>query len=205
MRHALILTILATFLLVSSVQASMMILTPVAAGGTGGYYPLEKGFNNQPIWDDVLGEPVGDGDGHSAIGGYSDRYGYIDFGEDYADLRIYQTWTRYRPYSGGDQVPYTDLWWDDDTDTSNDDGVIESLLNFQTALGLPSSGVELWSQDTDLGAAPITPARQYLLVHTGANNRDRANELAFVGEIVPEPITLGMIALGGLAMIRNKR
>jgi hypothetical protein len=95
-------------------------------------------------------------------------------------------WTRYRPYSSGNHPGFGAMWWDDDIDTVNDNGVSAPTMNFGNGQGLPSVSGQIWVRDRDFTSAPITPPRRYLLVYTGATApSDRPNEFAFVGYTVP--------------------
>jgi len=169
-------------------EPEWQILTPAGRGTATGsaYCPATGAFNAQPTWDDEEGEPSGDDPvPHSGTDtGYANRYWYVDFGTNWADLRITQTWTRYRPYSGGNFPGFASMWWDDDKDTVNDNGVAENVLDFQTAQGVPNVGAQLWFQDVDRSSNPITPQRRYLLVGTGATTTSRPNEFIFVGYVV---------------------
>jgi len=160
------------------------ILTPDAWGtATGsGYCPATGAFNAQPTWDATNLRPTGDdptpnSDTNTA---YADRYWYIDFGADYAKVRITGMWTRYRPYSGGSYAGFPAMWWDDDKDTTND-GTTATGLKFASAQSLPEIGTQQWAQDADLSAAPVTPPGRYLLVSTGSSPTNRANEFVFIG------------------------
>src|SRR5690606_21960230 len=98
----------------------LQIITPDATGVATGsaFFPLERAFDGQPLLDPNKGEPSG-GAGANDAPAYSDRYGYVDFGPDWDKVHILSTWTQYRVSSIGDQTPYQELWWDDDTDTVN--------------------------------------------------------------------------------------
>ena len=158
------------------------ILTPLGAGVATGslHFPLQGAFDGQPAWDEVAQSPTG-GVGGEIAPAYGDRYGYIDFGPNYADTRITGTWTQYRAWSGGDHTPYVALWWDDDTDNINDNGVTETRLNFNSAVGLPHGSAPLWVEDTYHEVSPITPPARYLVCKSPAVMTSRAQEYAIVG------------------------
>lgn len=168
---------------------SWTILTPSAAGtATGSAACTAAGaFNEQPVWDAVAAEPSGVAASPHATTttAYANRYFFIDFGPNYAQYRIAQMWTRYRPYSSGNHPGFAAMWWDDDQDTAVDNGVAAPTMNFGTGQGLPSSSAQMWVLDRDFSSAPLTPPRRYLLVSTGASPSDRPNEFAFAGYIVP--------------------
>lgn len=166
---------------------ALTILTPIAAGtATGSAYCGAVGaFNEPPAWDAVSGAPSGLAAAPHATTAtaYANRFWFIDFGSDYAKVRITQMWTRYRPSSPGNHPGFAMMWWDDDQDTVND-GVTAAAMNFDSAQALPNTG-QIWVRDRDFTATPITPQGRYLVVSTGATPGDRPNEFAFVGYRVP--------------------
>ncbi|WP_135553612.1 Ig-like domain-containing protein [Paenibacillus cymbidii] len=164
-------------------SAPLRIIAPYAAGTAtySTYFPMENAFDSTDIhWDAVTGEPVGD-DGAVFAPYYSDRYGYIDFGPDWADIRISSTWTKYRPYSAGNHTPYSQLWWDDDKDTTNDSGLTETRFNFNSAQSLPFLATAQWKMDTNANAVPIVPQARYLVLKSPSGMTNRASEYAIVG------------------------
>ena len=183
----------------TDVSVGTIILTPIAAGQAGPtFFPMEAAFDDPPTWDATTQAPIG-GTGGTAAPTFSNRYGYIDFGEGYAELRITGTWTLYTAWKGGDHTPFANLWWDDDPDNVNDNGFTETQLNFNTALNLPNTGEEQWVEDTNHELSPITPPARYLICQTPANMRVGAKEYAFVGyqEAAPAaPTGLTTIAIG---------
>ncbi len=165
-----------------------VILTPGAVGtATGSASCTAAGaFNEQPTWDVVNGVPTGIAASPHATTttAYTNRFWFIDFGANYASLRITQMWTRYRPYSSGNHPGFAQMWWDDDKDMTND-GVTASTMNFGNGQGLPSISSQIWVRDRDFTSAPIAPQGRYLVVSTGAAPGDRPNEFAFVGYVIP--------------------
>lgn len=162
-------------------QPNLQVITPFAAGKATGslYFPMEDAFDAQPTLN-AAGEPEG-GDGGDAAPYYKNRYGYIDFGPDWSDIRITATWTQYRHWSVGDQTPYAEVWWDDDTDTLNDSGLTETALNFDSATGLNTGLTLPWIQDSDFSSAPLTPKARYLMLGSDSNMTARATEYAIIG------------------------
>jgi hypothetical protein len=178
----------AAVLTVTGGTPTITILTPVGQGTAGTLACTAAGaFNEQPTWDAVAGSPSGIAASPHATTttAYTNRYFYIDLGANYANLRITEMWTRYRPYSSGNHPGFAAMWWDDDIDTAVDDGVSAPTMNFGNGQGLPSSSAQIWVQDRNFSGTPITPQRRYLLVSTGASPSDRPNEFAFVGYTVP--------------------
>jgi hypothetical protein len=167
--------------------ATTTIITPVAWGQAGGAYcPATGTFDEQPTWDAIAQAPTGISVApHTSTGtAYANRFWYIDFGANYAKVRITAMWTRYRPNSPGNQAGFASMWWDNDTDTVND-GTTAMNFNFNNAQNLPNVSNQLWVRDRDFSTAPVTPPQRYLIVATGATVTDRANEFAFVGYRVP--------------------
>ena len=163
------------------------ILSPLAVGQVGsGFFPLQNSFDDQPTWDVENEIPTGSLGANDAPY-YSNRYGYVDFGPTYADLRITETWTQYRTSSAGNQTPYVELWWDDDNDNVND-GVTEAQINFNSAQGINTGGSMPWIQDLDANATPITPQGRYLVLKAPPSMTNRAKEYAFVGYVYQEPV-----------------
>lgn len=167
------------------VEASvpLQLITPVAAGlATGSlYFPMETAFDGQPVLD-ANGNPTG-GVGPNNAPIYAGRHGYIDFGENWQNIRITSTWTQYRVSSVGDMTPYAELWWDDDSDTVNDSGLNETTFNFNTATGLSTGSTTPWIKDSDMSGNPVTPKGRYLICHTPQTFVTRAKEYAIVGWI----------------------
>jgi len=166
-----------------TVNDDVTIITPTDWGQAGGAYcPAQGAFDDQPTWDDESECPVGDDavPHEDTDTNYANRHFYIDFGANYANVRILETWTRYRPYSGGDYSGFGAMWWDDDTDTTND-GTSENTLDWQIATGVSNISSQQWVQDVDCSGSPITPAARYLIVNTGASPSARPNEFCIVG------------------------
>jgi hypothetical protein len=161
------------------------LIAPAAAGATttSGYFPMDFAFDAQPTLN-AAEEPVGGAGGNDAAA-YGDRSGYIDFGPDWAKVRITSTWTQYRVSSTGDQIPYSEVWWDDDIDGTNDSGLLETGVNFGTARGLSTGSTEPWIRDRDFSNSPVAPKARYLLCRTPSITNSRAKEYAIVGYIQP--------------------
>jgi hypothetical protein len=169
---------------------SIGILTPAAWGQASGsgFCSAAGAFDEPPtLWDSVNNIPLGDSaTPHSQTNtGYANRYWYIDFGADFAKVRITQMWTRYRPSSPGSFSGFASMWWDPNTDTVNDGTAADSAMNFATAQNVANVGTQLWLRDADFTSAPITPLHRYLIVSTGSVLTSRPNEFTFVGYRVP--------------------
>lgn len=203
---------------VGTVQAAQIL--PIAGSGVAqpsGYLPISNNFSNQPTWDGT--QPVSSSTDTSSMGFYNSRYAYVDFGASYTDIQITQTWTRYRQYSGGDCTIWLGGYWTNtnpattNTTTSNTIGDVGFKLESATALpyvanAYPVAGGEPWVMDTDLTAAPVTPGGRYLVLQQiAAGGQGRGEEYAFVGTIgaTPEPVSLGLLGLGGLALMGRRR
>ncbi|MBO9608335.1 MAG: Ig-like domain-containing protein, partial [Paenibacillaceae bacterium] len=171
-------------------SGTLQIIAPYAAGTASGSntFPLQYAFDSTDMSvNAVTGEPTG-GPGASFAPYYTSRVGYIDFGPDWANIRIVSTWTKYRTFSNGDQAPYEELWWDDDNDKTNDSGLTETRINFNSAQGLATGGTAPWIRDADVSASPVVPEGRYLLLRSSATMTNRASEYAIVGW-VNKPVT----------------
>lgn len=161
-------------------------LTPLGWGQSGlGYCAATGAFNEQPTWDPVAQEPVGISSTPHAdtVTAYVNRRWYIDFGADFAKVRITQLWTRYRPNSPGSYSGFGSLFWSADQNAAS--GIPAPGLNFETVQNLPNSSLQLWRKDLPAISGTVTPAARYLIVNTGATPSTRPNEFAFVGYRVP--------------------
>ncbi|MEO0793912.1 MAG: hypothetical protein AAFX93_02045 [Verrucomicrobiota bacterium] len=159
------------------------VIVPNDAGIASGsaYFPMQGAFDGSSSWDTVNSAVIGPA-GAAGAPPYTERFGYIDFGPDYDEVHIMETWTRYRSFSGGSHPGYAEMWWDDDTDTTNDDGVIETRLNFNSGQGVPHLGVESWFRDKRINeVGGVRPARRYLILKSTSTYADRAQEYAIVG------------------------
>lgn len=169
-------------------RAAISVLTPVAWGQASGsgFCSAAGAFDEQPTWNATTGAPTGVAAvPHSSTNtAYTGRFWYVDFGPNWAKVRITQMWTRYRPSSPGSFSGFASLWWDDDIDTVND-GVTASTMNFATAQNLANSSSQQWVRDRDFTSTPIVPQGRYLVISTGASVTDRPNEFAFIGYTVP--------------------
>ncbi|MFD0671540.1 right-handed parallel beta-helix repeat-containing protein [Cohnella sp. GCM10027633] len=165
---------------------TLQLIVPTAAGPAGSnWFPLQNAFEGTVAYNPTTGALSG-GSGGEFAPYYQDRYGYIDFGPNWADVRISQTWTKYRASSTGNMTPYDTLWWDDDkNDTTSASELLETRINFNTKQGLSSNmTTEPWYADTaDMTAVPVTPKARYLILHSPSNMNSRALEYAIVGWI----------------------
>lgn len=160
------------------------IISPELAGVATGsaFFPLERAFDGQPVFDEVTGTPVG-GSGAYDAPSYADRVGYIDFGEEWQKIRITSTWTQYRTSSNGNQTPYAQIWWDDDKDTVNDSGLTETRINFNSAQNLSTGSTTPWIMDNDVQDDPVIPEARYLMLRSPNPQTNRAKEYAIIGWI----------------------
>lgn len=192
-----------------ALQAST-IITPVAAGTCNGsmWVGLNQDFDNQPTWDGT--QPVSTTISGSNTAAYAGRWGFIDFGPDFANIRIEQTWTRYRNWSGGDVTTWVGGFW-----TTTDPSVApsqipaaitETRILFESQTNLASTGgTTPWIRDADMTASPVTPLGRYLCLNVKTPDpQGRGQEYAIVGYVVPEPATMCLLAFGGLALLRRR-
>ncbi|MDB6128395.1 MAG: hypothetical protein JWM35_2291 [Verrucomicrobia bacterium] len=152
-----------------------------------GYCPATGALDEPPTWDATNHVPTGvSANPYTATGtAYANRAWYVDFGANFAKVRITGTWTRYMPFTTASYSGFGTMWWDDDNDSTNDNGVTATGLNFGTAQGLSTGSGQPWVQDTNNTGSPITPQRRYLIINTGSAPASRANEFVFIGYTVP--------------------
>ena len=172
-----------TLLVANPPPSQWQIITPISSGQAsgGGYFPLSHAFDGTPTWD-ASNASVGGTGGAEKAPYYPSRYGFIDFGPNFSNVHIMETWTLYRINSGGSHPGYVSMWWDDDTDTVNDSGITENRLDFNSAQGATNANSELWIRDkrnNDVGG--VRPPRRYLILKFGTVQADRASEYAIVG------------------------
>ena len=169
---------------ITVISSNVELIVPAGAGpatGNSGPFPLQQAFDQDPPATlNAVDAPVG-GSGGLDAPYYANRHGYIDFGPNWASIRITSTWTRYRKWSNGAQTPYAEAWWDDDTDNVNDSGLVETGINFNSATGLATGDTEPWVRDRDFSTAPIAPKAQFLILRSPATMTNRAKEYAIVG------------------------
>jgi len=163
------------------------IYTPGGWGQAGtGYCPATGAFNAQPTWDNTNHKPTGDDPvpNSNTATYYASRYWYIDFGANWAKVRLTGCWSRYRPYSAGSYGGFGAMFWSSSITTTNS-GLTASGINFGTAQSLTGVANQQWVQDVDDTGAPVTPQARYLIISTGTTATDRVNEFAFTGYQVP--------------------
>jgi uncharacterized protein YjdB len=163
----------------------LKVIHPISAGQAGSaWFPMQNAFETPaPVLDELTGAPAG-GAGANDAPYYANNYGYIDFGADWNKVNITSTWTRYKQYTSGNQTPYAQIWWDDDTDAVNDSGLNETRINFNSAQNLASTGTtEPWIRDNDVIGSPVTPSARYMILRAPATMTSRAKEYAIIGWI----------------------
>jgi hypothetical protein len=234
---------------VGSVSAAVTQVIAVTGGSIGGinelnsdgsynstplYHDLGDALNNQPTgFDTTTGVPIG----QPAVGyddtknpGYGGGWGYIDFGPDWANVRITQAWTLSRGWAHGPASPYQELYWHNDVNAFRKqvgdpvtipgatfwwqeyievpgDAIPETTLNFVTHASSddPDPGAFTWTQDLDLSPEnAITPGGRYLVMKS-ANPLTPFQEIAIGGYIVPEPGSAALLAVGAMGMLARRR
>ncbi len=160
---------------------TLQLIVPTDAGAAVGSppFPMNYAFDGNVAYNASTGELSGGSTGELAPY-YANRYGYIDFGPNWANVRIAETWTYYRAWSHDDSKPYVELWWDSNKDTVNDSGLSETSINFNTALNLNTLGSEKWILDGRY-MNPITPKARYLILKSPTVTTQRALEYAILG------------------------
>ena len=132
------------------------------------------------------------------------RWGYIDFGPDWEDVRITEGWTRSVIWHEGDPSPYQAVYWHTDTsgfsgDTVPQGAIAETTINFITQ---DQSGVSnYWTKDFGLSQAnAITPQARYLNLRA-ADSLTSCAEFALIGWVEdggdPDIQTLVPYGVGG--------
>jgi opacity protein-like surface antigen len=204
---------------VAMLSASASAATWVVLDVTGYNSPS---YSNLPALTD-LPDKTYDNDANTVIGdetvfgghqGYdTDRTSTFDFGENWANLRIVETWSRTRtfaPAAAATPTGFSALWWDDSTSgtTYDPDGgdIAETTLNF--FLNNTTGQANTWFRDVGLTEeTAITPKGRYLKVVTPTNfgNSGVFSEIAFVGYVVPEPSSLALLGVGAGAILARRR
>ncbi|MGG1551981.1 Ig-like domain-containing protein [Paenibacillus ferrarius] len=170
-------------------SGEIQVITPSAAGAATGssFFPLNDAFDSPDIALDAAGVPVGGPGPNNAPAYTTSRVGYIDLGPNWANVRITSTWTKYRASSVGNMTPYTEIWWDNDSDTTNDSGLTETRINFNSVQNLANTGTATpWIQDRDVSSNPVAPLGRYMMLRSPVNMTNRASEYAIVGYLLDE-------------------
>jgi hypothetical protein len=189
----------------SSMVSASQILT-VTSGDVDGLYEFGAACDTPPTWDGTA--PVGhDSSSNAILAGWDKAggVGYLDFGGNYADVKIEQVWTHNMPWRSGPAFPFAAAWWGD-TPSATPTALTETQINFQTQAFPGGGSVGLWLKDSDFTANPIVPRGRYLMLQAPAVTYDDSNEFALVGT-VPEPASLGLLGAiaGGLLMRRRQQ
>ena len=88
------------------------------------------------------------------------------------------------PLTTGSYSGFGAMWWDDDNDSTNDNGVAATGINFCTGQNLNTGSAQLWVRDTNNASTPVAPQGRYLIIHTGPAPAARVNEFALSGYIL---------------------
>ena len=193
--------------LAASANAAIIeYFTPVA----GGYISFNNiwagGFNNQQGGTTLDTTDLTWIDNYSGIGIYTNRKAWLDFGPDWASVKIDAVWTGFTRSSGSRLVEdwIQDAWWDADNNGTNDLGLAATeVKNIFNAFVGPSGGLPEWVQQSTTG---FTPKQRYLILHTTSTSvnpwSQRVNEIIFQ---VPEPATMSLLGLGAVALLRRRK
>lgn len=193
-------------LMMFTVGQAAVVINPFEAGNIGAYFPLENAFDSPPDQPPTVNGGVISGytDGGSDAPYYTDRFGYIDFGENYSIIRITATWTGYRTWSATHSpTPYDNLFWSDSISTNTAGTTPETNINWLTAPTVSGQNAILWYQDWAAAdeSEHITPASRYLILHSPDPMSNRAIEYAILGYYnIPEPSGLALLLFGVAAL-----
>lgn len=122
----------------SSCLASEAVI-PVGSGAAIGSasFAFQRLFDSAPALSPANGVPAANSGGQ-AMQATSNRHGYIDFGPDFAKIRISSIWTLYSAGPPSGNPGFEGMWWSNDASVSSIPGaVVESGLPIGTSL-LPS-------------------------------------------------------------------
>lgn len=217
MRKAFLIVALgaAALMTANAAQAAVLEVLPVT-GHDLDYLGVPQLTDNASTltYNNTTGNVEGTETKYGGLGSYDwDRYGYFDFGTDWASLRIVETWSFGRasvPSSPDTPTGFNQLWWST-TPTkgfdSNDGDVAETTLNFFLHNNVAQ---KTWYNDVALTpTTAVTPQGRYLIVKVaqkpGFANPGTFSEIAFVGSVVPEPASVSLLGLGGLALLAHRR
>ena len=96
---------------VTASGAPVLDVIPVTAHDID-YYGFPNATNNQPTWDAGAAKPT-TVSGGNGFGFFTNRYVYLDFGVNFAQVNIVETWTNYRAYSNvTTSSAFASMWWE---------------------------------------------------------------------------------------------
>lgn len=159
------------------------IIVPHAAGTAGGsdWMDLSRAFDGSVTWNDQGGYPEGLSAGES-VPSFAGRIGYIDFGPDWNRLAITETWILFNAWGSGLQLGFDQVWWDDETDSVNDSGLVETRLNMNCE-NLVSHDQARWVRNHDFQSSPLVPKARYLMMKGASGMSNRPQEYLFYGYV----------------------
>ncbi len=224
-KHKVIVYSLVALLCVTGLASAEVIefFRPVGGGTASGssyssIWPV--GFNNQSgttlDTTDITWIEAG---GTTSIGLYTAspiRWGYLDFGADWASVNITDTWTGFRASSDQRTAEtwVNNAWWDSDTtntESANAVAATEIISAWNNWQPPTISGME-WVKQPDSG---FTPQGRYLIVEQKgsadvptANTAVRVSEIIFstTSAVIPEPGSALMLLMGlvGAVLFRKR-
>jgi hypothetical protein len=154
-------------------HAEQGLIEPVAAGTAigGAWMDLSRAFDGNVTWNQATGLPEGL-EGGEGLPAFADRVGYIDFGPNWSQVAITQTWMLFGAWGSGPQLGFSQAWWDDDLDGANDSGLVETRFNMGCG-NLAALGEPRWVNNHDFRETPLIPKARYLMLKgaEGMSNR----------------------------------
>lgn len=174
-----------------------------SSNSAGGGNIFNNAVNNQPATDPVAGTQIPLVDNSNTWAFFGDnRHSVLDFGSNFADVVINDVFAYQRTFGTAD-APESYFW---STDTFYNNGNETAAPDFNLINYVGTGGDTRWINlfHSDAG---VTPESRYLIVHrgVGGNEGNFKHEIVFVSNPVPEPTSLGLLAVVGLAALRRRR
>lgn len=160
---------------------TIQIIRPAGADSAQGAerFGIGGAFDGAPALDPVYGKVDGNG-GPNSLKGNIGGIGYIDFGENWKNIRITSSWTQYMAYTSTDSLPLSTMWWSMENHGGNTSGLDESVLKLASAANVDTK-VDKWYLDKSYTGKPVQPKARYLMIQLKEGEALRVREFAFAG------------------------